>query len=103
MYYVYVLENDSERYIGRTNNLRKRVRQHNAGENFSTKSSANWKLIYYEAHLSFDDAKRRETYFKASVGRRSLNRMLSSYNQGTKSFGTQSSTSGRIGIIGKRS
>lgn len=95
MFYVYVLENGPERYVGRTNNLRRRVYQHNAGENLSTKSENNWKLIYYEAHLSFDDAKRRETYFKTSVGRRSLNRMLSSYNQKAGLFGTQSSTSGR--------
>jgi len=82
MYYVYVLENGTERYIGRTNNLRRRVRQHNAGKNFSTKSPTHWKLIYYEAHLAFKDAKRREAYFKGSVGRRSLNRMLKSYTQG---------------------
>src|SRR3989338_9143235 len=95
MYYAYVLENDAERYIGRTNNLRKRVREHNAGKNFSTKSKTNWKLIYYEAPLNFDDAKRRETYFKTNVGRKSLNRMLSSYNQSRKSFGAQSSTFGK--------
>lgn len=96
MYYLYVLENGTDRYIGRTNNLRKRVRQHNAGMNFSTKSSMNWKLIYYEAHLNPEDAKRREGYFKTSVGRRSLNRMLSSYNLAQNSFGNQSSTSGEI-------
>jgi len=97
MYYVYVLENGANRYIGRTNNLRKRVREHNAGQNFSTKSPTNWKLIYYEAHLNFDDAKRREGYFKTSVGRRSLNRMLSSYNSVSGSFGARSSTAGKAG------
>jgi len=95
MFYVYVLENGTERYIGRTTNLRKRVSEHNAGKNFSTKSDTNWKLIYYEAHLDFDDAKRREGYFKTSVGRRSLSRMLSSYNSKRNSFGTRSSTSGK--------
>ncbi len=78
MFYVYVLQNGREHYVGRTNNLRKRVREHNAGENFSTRSQSNWKLIYYEAHLDFRDAKRRENYLKTSVGRRSLNRMLRS-------------------------
>lgn len=79
-YFVYVLENGAESCIGRTNNLRKRVREHNAGKNFSTKSPTNWKLIYYEARLNFEDAKRKEAYFKTSVGRRSLNnRMLRSY------------------------
>ena len=94
MYYVYVLENKSERYIGRTNNLRRRIQEHNAGKNLSTKSTANWKLIYYEAHLDFNDAKRREGYFKTSVGRRSLNRMLESYLSRI-SFSDQRSTAGK--------
>jgi len=94
MYYVYILENGSERYIGRTNNLRRRILEHNAGKNFSTKSPTNWKLIYYEAHLSFEDAKRRENYFKTSVGRKSLSRMLADYFK-RRSFGNQSSTAGK--------
>lgn len=95
MYYVYVLENGPERYIGRTGDLRRRISEHNASLSFSTKSQSNWKLIYYEAHLNFTDAKRREAYFKNSAGRRSLNRMLSSYSQQARSLGTQSSTSGK--------
>lgn len=95
MYYMYVLENGKERYIGRTNSLRRRIQEHNAGLNISTKSLTNWKLIYYEAHLNFDDAKRRETYFKTSTGRRSLNRMLSSHNLTRNSFGALSSTAGK--------
>jgi predicted GIY-YIG superfamily endonuclease len=71
------------------------MQEHNAGHNFSTKSDTNWKLIYYKAHLTFDDAKRRENYFKTSAGRRSLNRMLSSYNLTHSSFGAQSSTVGK--------
>ncbi len=95
MYYVYVLENGPEFYIGRTNNLQKRVRQHNAGKNQSTKRADNWKLIYYEAHLDFEDAKRRESYVKGSVGRRSLKRILKSYLS-SHPFGAQSSTSGGL-------
>ena len=95
MFYVYVLESGVHRYIGRTNSLRKRLSEHNTGKNFLIKSEAQWKLIYYEAHLSFDDAKRRENYFKTSVGRRSLNRMLANYTLRRNSFGTQSSTSGK--------
>lgn len=76
MYYMYVLDNGEKRYIGRTRDLGKRIKVHNAGQNPSTKSTANWKLIYYEAHLEFRNAKRREAYVKTSVGRRSLNRVL---------------------------
>jgi putative endonuclease len=62
MYYTYVLqsEKDNKWYTGYTNDLRKRFDQHNAGGVFSTKSRRPLKLIYYEACLDEDDAKKRE-------------------------------------------
>ncbi len=79
MFYVYVLESDGHRYIGSTGDIKRRLGEHNAGQNFSTKAYAPWTLIYYEAHLSLEDAKRREKYFKTSPGRNALSRMLRSY------------------------
>jgi len=74
MYYVYVLLNlkDKKRYIGFTSNLRRRMKEHNAGRNVSTKSRLPLKLIYYEAHLSKTDAVRREGYFKTTKGKSAL-------------------------------
>ncbi|MFA6382789.1 MAG: GIY-YIG nuclease family protein, partial [Candidatus Buchananbacteria bacterium] len=65
-YYVYILESelvDKELYIGYTNDLRKRLTQHNSGSSQSTKRYLPWKLIYYEACIDINDAKRREKYF----------------------------------------
>src|SRR3989344_5475203 len=96
MFYVYLLESGGQRYIGNTINLRRRLEEHNTGQNRSTKRYMPWRLIYYEAHLNQEDARRREKYFKGSVGRRSLNRMLHSYNQSVSNdFGNQRSTSGK--------
>ena len=81
-YYVYILESEKigkELYIGYTNNLRKRLEEHNKGLNKSTKRYSPWKLIYYEACLNIDDAKRREGYFKKTQGRRLLKRRLKEY------------------------
>lgn len=77
-YYVYVLESikDSDLYIGYSQDLRKRLKEHNQGLNFSTKPYLPWKLIYYEACLNQEDAKRKEKYFKTSQGRRLLRRRL---------------------------
>ena len=78
-YYVYILESESnskELYIGYTNDLKKRLIQHNGGLSRSTKRYLPWKLIYYEACLNINDAKRREKYFKTSQGRRLLKRRL---------------------------
>lgn len=76
--YVYVLyssKTDSF-YTGFTHDLEKRLAEHNKGLNFSTKFHKPWRLIYYEAHSSEVDAKRREKYLKTTAGNQALNRML---------------------------
>ena len=53
IYYTYVLKSskDNKLYIGHTNNLKKRLVEHNKGVVDSTKSRRPLKLIYYEACL----------------------------------------------------
>ena len=64
MFYVYILESaDGDLYYGRTNDLRRRLKEHNAGKNASTKNRF-WTLIYYEAYAAIDDACRREKQLK---------------------------------------
>jgi len=64
MFYVYVIKNESdELYYGCTKNLKKRFFEHNSGKSFSTKG-LKWKLVYYEAYLSEDDAWEREKQLK---------------------------------------
>lgn len=53
-------------YTGFTNDLKKRLKEHNQGLNFSTKRYMPWKIIYYEACLDKDDAVRRERYLKTT-------------------------------------
>lgn len=66
MYYVYVLlsKKDSKLYIGRTNDLRRRFKEHNDGLNISTKNRRPFVLVYYEAYKSSSDAACRETRLK---------------------------------------
>jgi putative endonuclease len=80
-HYVYVIESEKngDLYVGYTTNLIKRLKEHNQGLNFSTKSDRPWKPIYYEACLNENDAKRREEYFKTSQGQRLLKRRLKEY------------------------
>jgi len=64
MYYFYVLESaDKELYCGYTNDLRRRLSQHKHGSSKTTKNK-DWELIYYEAYISEDSAKRREDQIK---------------------------------------
>ena len=64
MYYVYVLKSQKYKttkiYIGSTSDLVRRVKQHNNMENISTRYGIPWKLIYYEAFESKQDALNRE-------------------------------------------
>ena len=78
MYYVYVLLSlkDYRFYIGYTEDVKKRLADHNEGRNTSTKPRRPLKLIYYEAHISKDNALRREGYFKTAKGKSTLNQML---------------------------
>ena len=81
MFYVYCLESEQndDLYFGYTNNLKRRFKEHNQKLNFSTKKYATWKLVYYEACLNINDAKRREGYLKTSQGRRMMKIRLKEY------------------------
>ena len=66
MFYVYLLQSvkDKELYIGSTNDLRKRVEEHNKGLVKSTRKRAPFKLIYYESYKAEEDAREREKQLK---------------------------------------
>ncbi len=81
MFYVYVIESitANELYVGFTTDIKKRLNEHNNGQNTSTKRYVPWNLIYYEACLNDEDAKRREKYLKTSQGRRMLKARIKEY------------------------
>ncbi len=64
MYYVYVLkQSDSKIYVGYTQELKKRYRQHKEKQVQSTKH-VQVELVYYEAYKSAKDARQRERKLK---------------------------------------
>ena len=82
-FYVYALESlsDGKRYIGYTNNLRRRLEEHRNGQCFATKFRLPFQLIYFEGCLCDEDAKRREGYLKTSQGNRFLSLRLIIYKR----------------------
>lgn len=72
MFYVYVLRNPKQFYIGSTKDLRERLTKHKNDRVFSTKNRGPWKLIYYEACVGEKDARLREKYLKTAWGKRYL-------------------------------
>lgn len=64
MHYVYLISNETGGlYYGCTGDLKKRIEEHNKGRAGYTKGSI-WKLIYYEAYISKEDAFNREKKLK---------------------------------------
>lgn len=83
MYTVYVLENqrDGSWYIGQTDNLKRRLTQHNSGNGGRTTRvrSGPWKLMYAEAYCDKKDALGREKFLKGGSGRKYLHKQLVHY------------------------
>ncbi len=73
-YHIYVLESGKtqRRYVGSTEDVERRVREHNAGKSKSTRAGVPWQLLYSEAFGTRSDAVRREMYFKTGRGREEL-------------------------------
>jgi len=83
-YFTYILESlkDGKRYTGYTSNLPLRLEQHNLGKVVSTKHRRPFKLIYFEACISQQDAINREKYLKSFYGKQFLGKRLKSYFTG---------------------
>ncbi|MEK7156554.1 MAG: GIY-YIG nuclease family protein [Patescibacteria group bacterium] len=70
MYYVYILESQKEkyRYIGITQDLKDRIREHNNGETKSNRSKAPYKIAWYCCIADKHKAYAFEKYLKSSSG-----------------------------------
>lgn len=77
-YYTYAMyDNKKDKfYIGYTANLKKRVSQHQSHSGHTSKRLRNLVLVYYEACVSEEDARKRERKLKTGFGRGYLRRRL---------------------------
>lgn len=60
-----------------TNDLIRRLSEHNSGKHFYTKRYCPWVMIYSEEYDSLKEARAREKYLKSSSGRRFLKELFS--------------------------
>jgi len=77
--YVYILKSNinNRYYIGCTNNLERRLKDHNSGRNVSTKNGAPWVIIYYEEIENPKEAYGRERQIKSYKGGNAFKKLLS--------------------------
>lgn len=63
---------DGNLYIGWTDDLKNRIKEHQKGGVFSTKNRLPIELVYYEACISKEKAIKREKQLKTGFGRKYL-------------------------------
>lgn len=85
MYYVYILRcidfkrNKVIFYVGVTDNLIERIKNHKSKSVETTKIFDKLELVYYEASLNKKDAAKRERQFKTGFGRGYIKRRIENY------------------------
>jgi len=82
MYFVYILLSTiaKKTYVGITDDLKRRLKQHNLGYHFYTKRYKPWKIVFSEKYIDRNAARVREKYLKSAAGRRWMNKYFISNN-----------------------
>ena len=66
---VYVLVGSKMRYVGITNNLQRRLREHKYKQSKGSQIIGDFKLLFFEEFPDYKSARAREKFFKSGVGR----------------------------------
>ncbi len=76
MYYVYVLRSVEfgRFYVGLTDNVERRLKEHNSGKTSSTRFYAPRILLFVEKFDTRPEAREREKYLKAGSGKEFIKR-----------------------------
>jgi putative endonuclease len=81
MFYVYVLTSQTtgKRYIGQTEDLQRRLAEHNDPAHnprkYTSRNPGPWRLIHHESFPSRSQAMLREKWLKSGTGRQWLDRL----------------------------
>ena len=72
MFFVYILRSDTTGncYIGSTDNILRRFREHSGNQEKATKNKGPWEMIHWEAFPTLSRARMRELYLKTGAGYR---------------------------------
>lgn len=86
MFFTYAIQSGKNGiiYVGYSNDLIKRLKEHNSGEVFSTKPYRPFYLIYYEAYRNKKDAIIREKFLKSGWGKNYIKKTLKYYFESLK-------------------
>ena len=81
MFFVYILYSlkDKKLYVGQTNNLKKRLFEHNIGKVKSTKSRTPFIVLYKETFTNRYDAMKREKFLKSLYSAKFKKKLIKQY------------------------
>jgi putative endonuclease len=76
LFFVYILrsEKDGRFYVGMTENVERRLKEHNSGKTKSTKAYIPWILFFTESFETRIEARAREVYLKSGIGKELIKR-----------------------------
>lgn len=78
MYYVYILQSNKtgKYYVGYTNNIEKRLKEHNSGKTKSLVKQLPLELIKIEEYQFYEEARKREKQIKQYKSGEALKKIL---------------------------
>ncbi len=77
-FFTYILNSlkNNSYYIGQTNNIDRRLVDHNRGKDHSSKIGMPWKIVFLKEFENRKDAVRYEKYLKSLKSRKSLEKFI---------------------------
>ncbi|OIP58167.1 MAG: hypothetical protein CO136_02485 [Candidatus Levybacteria bacterium CG_4_9_14_3_um_filter_36_7] len=78
MYFLYILRSikNGMFYIGSTNNLERRIAEHNSNRSRYTKNKGPFELSYKEEYNTNSEAKKREYYLKSLKSKKVIEKLI---------------------------
>ena len=78
MYYVYILKslNYRKSYVGSSNDVERRLQEHNTGKSLYTRRHKPWIILKTEEFNNYKEARKKELFYKSGIGREELRKLF---------------------------
>ncbi|NLT51737.1 MAG: GIY-YIG nuclease family protein [Ignavibacteria bacterium] len=78
-FYTYIIQSKKtgKYYIGHTNNLERRLKEHNSGQTKSTRNGGQWELVYVKSFPNSTEAVNFEMKIKRMKSKKYINDLIS--------------------------
>lgn len=78
MFYVYILKSNKSGkfYVGCTDDLNRRLKEHNSGKSRYTRNKGPWSVEYREEFVALKEARKREKQIKSWKKRKAIENLI---------------------------